>query len=139
MSVSDAIGASYTVELDGTTYHLAPIDHMKVIAQYQDHLRSSAFHEVDRIRVAIGAFAGDVAMRAYLDNCSLGVYDFGSPHFVESLRYPKHQKALLHFSLLVHQSSISRAVSDDIFKRKPEAARLVAYGPPAPEPDEGKS
>lgn len=137
-SVGSAIGRGPTIEHKGKdgqdrVYDLAPMDHVQVIADFEAHLRGRALQEVDKTRQLMGPLAGDVAMRAYLDNATAGVYDFASPFWLESIRSPAHQKAILWFCLRAKDRTVTRQLAEQIYKDCGEQVERLFYGDPAAE------
>lgn len=137
MSVSEAIGRCTTIEHGGRTYDLAPVDHVEVIAGYEDHLRLKSLGEVDAARRLMGPLAGEMAMDAHQRLGASGQFDFGSDLWVDSINSPVNQKALLFLALRAKDKVVSKAVSAQIYRDCPKDVARWIYGDPRSSDDSG--
>lgn len=135
-SVAEAIGKCLSIEHKDKAYELAPVDHVAVIADYQDHLRLRSLQEVDAARRLMGPMAGELAMKAHVEIGTAGQFDFGSELWLDSIKTPVNQKAILYVSLKAKDRSVTKALADEIYRSQPEQVIRLVYGDSSG-PDEG--
>lgn len=128
MSLGVSVGLPVVLEHKGKSYTCARPDHIRVVSEFSDHLRQTALGEVEKVRMAFGPVAGEVAMGAYLDKAAALVYDFGSPFWFQALQHARHQSAMLLACLRVHHAEATRALAEEILKDDPAGAARVIFG-----------
>lgn len=134
MSTNATLGRGLVVEHKGRAYRLAPVDHMKVVGDFEDHLRAAVLKEVDGVRRNLGSVAGELAMKGFLELAASGSFDFGSLYWLDCLKFARHQKALVLFCLRAEDATVTRALAEEIYAAGyPEVDRLL-YGDPEPAP-----
>lgn len=136
-SVSEAIGKGLTVEHGGRSYDLAPVDHVDVIAGYQDHLRHRSLQEVDAARRLMGPLAGTMAMDAHHRLGVAGQFDFGSELWLDSINTQVNQKALVFLALRAKDRSVTKTLAEQIYRDCTDQLVRLIWGEAAPAPDGG--
>lgn len=136
-SVADAIAQPLYVEHAGRSHALARADHVEVIAAYQDHLKLRSLQSVDDARRLLGPLAGELAMTSHQRLSVEGEFDFGSQLWLDSIKNPVNQKALLLFALRAHDRTATKALAEEIYRADPAQVARLIYGDPDPEPGDG--